>query len=73
MTVEICRATSNHAKQDSQEQTVSFASLVLIAQQWKYCTTQKELLAVVRFCIEFRNYLLGHPFLVRTDHNSLAC
>ena len=58
--------------QDGQERTISFASLVLTAQQRKYCTTRKELLAVVRFCREFRHYLLGRPFLVRTDHNSLA-
>ena len=46
--------------------------LVLLPQHKKYCTTRKELLAVVRFCVYYRNYLLGRQFLVRTDHNSLA-
>ena len=30
-----------------------------------------ELLSVVRFTRQFRHYLLGRKFLLRTDHNSL--
>ena len=46
--------------------------MVLDKAQRKYCTTRKELLAVVRFTRMYRHYLLGTPFLVRTDHNSLT-
>ncbi|KAJ8369382.1 hypothetical protein SKAU_G00094100 [Synaphobranchus kaupii] len=36
-----------------------------------YCTTQRELLAVVEFTSHFRQYLLGRPSIVHTDHSSL--
>ena len=58
--------------QNGEERTISYASLSLLPRQRRYCTTRKELLAVVRFCRYFRHYLLGRPFIVRTDHNSLA-
>ena len=37
-----------------------------------YCTTRRELLAVVRAVKHFRPYLYGRKFLVRTDHASLT-
>ena len=37
-----------------------------------YCTTYRELLAVVTFVKQFRHYLYGRPFLLRTDHSSLV-
>ena len=58
--------------QNGVERLIGYHSLVLLPQHKKYCTTRKELLAVVRFCVYYRNYLLGRQFLVRTDHNSLA-
>jgi transposase InsO family protein len=51
---------------------IAFASKKLTPAQKKYCTTRKELLALIAFTRQFRHYLLGRPFLVRTDHNSLA-
>ena len=51
---------------------ICYASHVLLKQHRNYCTTQKELLAVVKFCRQFCHYLLGRHFLVRTDHNSLV-
>ena len=56
---------------DGKEVPIAFASYSLIPAQRKYCTTRKELLAVVRFTRLFRHYLLGRRFVVRTDHNSL--
>ena len=41
-------------------------------EQQKYCTTRKELLAIIRFSRQFRHFLLGRHFTVRTDHNSLT-
>lgn len=51
---------------------VFFSSKRLTPLQRRYCTTRKELLAVVTFVRQFRHYLLGRPFLLRTDHNSLT-
>ena len=57
--------------QDGKEMVIAYASLSLTPEQRNYCTTRKELLAIVRFTRQFRHYLLGQPFLVRTDHSSL--
>ncbi|MEW8187006.1 MAG: reverse transcriptase domain-containing protein, partial [Candidatus Thiodiazotropha endolucinida] len=51
---------------------ICYASHVLMKQHRNYCTTRKERLAVVKFCRQFRHYLLGRFFLIRTDHNSLV-
>ncbi|KAJ8037598.1 hypothetical protein HOLleu_18448 [Holothuria leucospilota] len=37
----------------------------------RYCTTKRELLAVVVFVNYFRHYLLGRKFVIRTDHSAL--
>ena len=70
---------SNHAigavlsqVQDDVERVVCYGSYVLTPEQRRYCVTRKELLAVVRFTRQFRHYLLGRKFLLRTDHNSLT-
>lgn len=57
--------------QDGQERTISYASIGLLPEQKRYCTTRKELLAVVTFTRYYRYYLLGRPFTIRTDHSSL--
>jgi len=57
--------------QDGDERVISYGSFTMTPEQRKYCTTRKELLAVVRFTRQYRHYLLGKPFTVRTDHNSL--
>ena len=53
------------------ERVIAFGSFSLTKQQRNYCTTRKELLAVVRFTNLFRHYLLGREFTIRTDHHSL--
>jgi transposase InsO family protein len=58
--------------QNGETKVICFASHILLRAQKKYCTTRKELLAVVKFCRFFRHYLLGRPFTVRTDHGSLV-
>ena len=58
--------------QDGKERVISYGSYALTPTQRKYCTTRKELLAVVRFTRQYRHYLLGRTFCVRTDHSSLA-
>jgi hypothetical protein len=57
--------------QDGVERTIGYANKVLASTQRKYCTTRKELLAIVCFTMHYRHYLLGCQFVIRTDHNSL--
>ena len=45
---------------------------VLTPAQRKYCTTRKELLALVTLTRHFRHYLLWRSFLARTNHASLT-
>ena len=52
------------------ERPIMFASKFLDKTQ-RYCTTKKELLAVLTFVQQFRHYLLGRQFIIRTDHSSL--
>ena len=58
--------------QDECERVIGYGSYVLSPSQMKYCTTRKKLLAIVRFTRQYRHYLLGRRFYVRTDHSSLA-
>ncbi len=57
---------------DGVERVISYGSFSLTKEQRKYCTTRKELLSVVRFTRQYRHYLLGRHFTLRTDHNSLT-
>lgn len=58
--------------QNGQERTIAYASFTLHSEQRRYCTTRKELLAVVMLTRHFRHYLLGREFVCRTDHSSLT-
>ena len=58
--------------QNGKEHVISYSSFILTPAQRKYCTTRRELLALVTFCRHYRHYLLGRKFLARTDHSSLA-
>ena len=57
--------------QGGHERTIGYGSAVLSTEQRRYCTTRKELLAVIKFTRQFRHYLLGRKFTIRTDHHSL--
>ena len=57
--------------QDGQEKVISYASKMLSDSQRRYCVTYRELLAIVVFVKQFRHYLLGRKFRIRTDHASL--
>ena len=43
--------------------------IALRPSQRKYCTTKREMLAVVSMCIQFRSFLRGAKFTLRTDTN----
>jgi len=57
--------------QEGQERVISYASRLYSTAERRYCVTRKELLAVVYFLRQFRQYLLGTSFVVRTDHAAL--
>ena len=58
--------------QSGVECVIAYCSRALRPSQRKYCTTKREMLAVVSMCIQFRSYLRGARFTLRTDHKSLV-
>ena len=58
--------------QNDQERVVAYCSRALRPSQRCYCTTKCEMLAAVAMCIQFRSYLRGARFTLRTDHKSLV-
>jgi len=57
--------------QNGEERPICYASQLYDKHQQNYNVTRKELLALVTFVKKFRQYLLGHSFLIRTDHAAL--
>jgi len=57
--------------QNGKERVIAYASKTLSKEQQAYCTTKRELLAVVYFCELFRPYLAMTKFELHTDHASL--
>ena len=58
--------------QNDQERVVAYCSRALRPSQRRYCTTKREMLAALAMCIQFRSYLRGASFTLRTDHKSLV-
>ena len=58
--------------QDGVEKVLAYGSKALFSAQRRYCTTKRELLAVVKFVKHYTMYLWGRHFLVRTNHASLG-
>ena len=60
--------------QGGEERVIAYASRHLSPREQNYCTTRRELLAVVFYMKYFRCHLLGTktPFRIRTDHAALA-
>jgi len=54
--------------QGGSEVVVAYYSKTLAAAEKNYCTTRKELLAVVKAVKHFWPYLYGRTFRLRTDH-----
>lgn len=57
---------------DGEEKVIAYASRALSKPERNYCVTRRELLAAVYFTKHFRLYLLGQPFILRTDQDSLT-
>ena len=58
-------------KVDGVERPIAFFSRVMNSTQRIYCTTRRELLAVICALQHFRHYLLGNQVVLRTYHHSL--
>ena len=54
------------------EHVIAYYSKSLNPAQQKYCTTRRELLAVVSTLDHFKGYVWGPKFIVRTDHAALV-
>lgn len=50
---------------NGQERVIAYGSHALSKSEKNYCTTRKELLALIYFLKQFRLYLLGRHFIVR--------
>ena len=59
-------------RQDGVERVIAYASKGLDVREASYCITRKELLAIVYFLKQFKQYLLGRKFIIRTDHAALT-
>ena len=58
-------------EQDGSEVVIAYASRALSRPERNYNVTRRELLAVVYGLRTYKQYLLGRPFVVRTDHAAL--
>ena len=57
--------------QEGCERVICYGSKKLSKTQRNYCVTRRELLAAITFITEYQHYLLGHSFILITDHGSL--
>jgi hypothetical protein len=57
--------------QNGVEKVIAYGSKTLSKTQRRYCSTYREILAVVVFLKQFRHFLWGRKFTLRTDHSSL--
>ena len=51
---------------------IAYASCAMSRAEVSYCTTRKELLAIIYGLKKFRQYLLAREFVIRTDHAALT-
>ena len=54
------------------EKVFAYGSRLLSKPERCYCVTRRELLAVVTFTRQFKPYLVGRHFWLRTNHGSLT-
>ena len=57
--------------QNGEEKVIAYFSKTLNKAERNYCTTRKELLAIITAVRHFHHYLCGRPFLIRTDQRAL--
>ena len=64
-------AVLSQVDEGGRERVIAYGSRLLTKPERRYCVTRRELLAVVTFAKQYRPYLTGQRFLLRTDHGSL--
>ena len=57
--------------QDGVERPIVYCSRTLSKSERNYCTTRKELLAIMEFAKQQKHYLQNRKFTIRTDHAPL--
>ena len=57
--------------QDGEERVIAYFSRLYSETERNYCTTRKELLVVIESLRQFRAYIMGRHFIVRSDHSAL--
>ena len=57
--------------QNEEEKVIVNYSKTLSKDERNYCTTRKELLAIIAAVRHFHHFLCGRQFIVRTDHRAL--
>ena len=57
--------------QSGVERVIAYGSHALNKAERNYCVTDRALLAVKYFMMQYKHYLLGRHFLVRSDHQAL--
>ena len=57
--------------QNGEERVIAYYSQTHSRAERQYCTTRKELLAVIKAVRHFHVYLYGRHFTIRTDHAAL--
>ncbi|MCG8047960.1 MAG: reverse transcriptase domain-containing protein, partial [Candidatus Thiodiazotropha endolucinida] len=60
-----------HQLQDGEDKVIGYFSKCLSRTERKYCTTRKELVAIVKAVKHFHYYIYGQPLIIRSDHGSL--
>jgi len=55
---------------DGTERPIAFCSCIMSTTQRNYCSTRRELLAVIAALQHFRHYLIGSRITLSTDHHS---
>lgn len=58
-------------KQNGIDRVIAYAAKSLTDTEKRYCTTEKEALAIVWAVEKFHMYLLGLEFILETDHRAL--
>lgn len=60
-----------HQLQNGEEKVIGYYSKCLNKSERKYCTTRKELVAIVKAVKHFHYYIYGQSIIIRSDHGSL--
>ena len=57
--------------QDGQEKVIAYGAKKLLAREKNYSSNKGELLAIIFFLNQWKYYLMGRPFVLRTDHEAM--